>query len=260
MLYQSFLIAFAMYSKIPVPNVPWNDRNMKYAISFFPMVGLFLGVLFNCLYWIMNLLELPKQFSGAILTVLPVLVTGGIHMDGYCDTMDAKASCQPIKRRHEILKDPHIGAFALIYLGTYYLLFYAGACLLNQKLSLLFGICFIISRSLSGLSVLYFPTAKTTGTVTSFSQNSSQRACSFLLFSYLLICFLIILWMDWIYGILVSVLAVIGIIHYYRLAIHQFHGTCGDLAGYFLCRLELSFLLGIVILERVKLYGLDHWW
>ena len=36
---QSLFIALSMYSKIPVPGVEWNEKNMKYALCFFPVVG-----------------------------------------------------------------------------------------------------------------------------------------------------------------------------------------------------------------------------
>ena len=47
-------------------------------------------------------------------------------MDGYMDTMDAFHSYQPKERKLEILKDSHIGAFAVIMLAVYGLI-YMGA-------------------------------------------------------------------------------------------------------------------------------------
>ena len=55
----------------------------------------------------------------------PAAVTGGIHLDGYCDTVDALASHGTPARRQEILKDPHIGAFGVIRLCGYFLLSFA---------------------------------------------------------------------------------------------------------------------------------------
>lgn len=37
------LIALSMYSKIPVPKTEWTDDGMKYALCFFPVVGLVEG-------------------------------------------------------------------------------------------------------------------------------------------------------------------------------------------------------------------------
>ena len=30
--WETCLVAFSMYSRIPVPQVAWNDENMKYAV------------------------------------------------------------------------------------------------------------------------------------------------------------------------------------------------------------------------------------
>ena len=53
--------------------------------------------------------------------LIPVLVTGGIHLDGLLDTADALSSWQTRERRLEILKDSHAGAFAIIVCCGYFL-------------------------------------------------------------------------------------------------------------------------------------------
>ena len=42
-VFSSLVIAFSMYSKIPMPRVEWTEENRKYAICFFPLVGLVTG-------------------------------------------------------------------------------------------------------------------------------------------------------------------------------------------------------------------------
>ena len=57
--------------------------------------------------------------------LLPLLVTGGIHLDGFLDVADARSSHQSRARKLEILKDSHVGAFAVIAMGCYLLLYTA---------------------------------------------------------------------------------------------------------------------------------------
>ncbi|MCD8323673.1 MAG: adenosylcobinamide-GDP ribazoletransferase, partial [Clostridiales bacterium] len=38
-------VAFSMYSKIPVPQIKWTKENMRYALCFFPLVGVVTGAL-----------------------------------------------------------------------------------------------------------------------------------------------------------------------------------------------------------------------
>ena len=122
-LLNAMIIAIAMYSKIPMPRVDWNEKNMRYAMCFFPLVGVIIGV------WEMvagNLITVWKGegtfFYAVVLTLIPVFITGGIHLDGFADTMDAKSSYGDREKKLQILKDPHTGAFAIISLCCYFLL------------------------------------------------------------------------------------------------------------------------------------------
>ena len=110
-LLNAMIIAIAMYSKIPMPRVDWNEKNMRYAMCFFPLVGVIIGVLEIVAG---NLITVWKGegtfFYAVVLTLIPVFITGGIHLDGFADTMDAKSSYGDREKKLEILKDPHTGA------------------------------------------------------------------------------------------------------------------------------------------------------
>ncbi|MBQ1993637.1 MAG: adenosylcobinamide-GDP ribazoletransferase, partial [Lachnospiraceae bacterium] len=45
----AFIIAFSMYSKIPMPRREWTSKGMKYAICFFPVVGMVIGLIVELL-------------------------------------------------------------------------------------------------------------------------------------------------------------------------------------------------------------------
>ena len=123
---KSIIIAFSMYSKIPMPQFEWKEEDMKHVLCFFPWIGIVIGL---CLYFWRLLCDrfgirnLCYVFIG---TAIPLLLTGGFHVDGFMDTMDAFHSYQPKERKLEILKDSHIGAFAVIMLAVYGLI-YMGA-------------------------------------------------------------------------------------------------------------------------------------
>ena len=94
-----------MFSAIPMPRVEWNDRNMRYALCAFPLVGLAAGLVMALWVWLSVFLGLPNLLLAAGLTAIPVLLTGGIHLDGYADTHDALASHRSPAERQEILKE-----------------------------------------------------------------------------------------------------------------------------------------------------------
>lgn len=111
---RSLCIAFSTYSRIPVPQVAWTDENRKYSMCFFPLIGAVIGLLLWGWLALCDVLGFGALLRGAVGALLPILVTGGIHMDGFMDTSDALASWQPPEKRLEILKDSHVGAFAVL--------------------------------------------------------------------------------------------------------------------------------------------------
>ena len=65
-------IAISMYSKIPAPTVDWNDKNMKYAMCFFPVVGVVTGLLqFGAGYVLLTYTSCGKLLFAAVMTLIP---------------------------------------------------------------------------------------------------------------------------------------------------------------------------------------------
>lgn len=108
--------------------------------------------------------------------LVPVLVTGGIHLDGFADTYDALSSYGDAEKKLEILKDPHCGAFAVIRLCTYFILYFALCA--SVKFTVRFGVIWILAltleRAFSGLAVASFPMAKNTGLAHTFAEAADR--------------------------------------------------------------------------------------
>ena len=49
---ESFVIAFSMYSRIPMPFVEWSECGMKYAFCFFPLIGVVIGACVCAFCWL----------------------------------------------------------------------------------------------------------------------------------------------------------------------------------------------------------------
>ena len=124
---KALLMAFSMYSRLPVPDFVWEEEDRKKAMCFFPLVGVLAGAVFFLVYLFMEWSGAGPVFKGALLTAVPLLATGGIHMDGFLDTCDARASWGDREKKLQILKDTHAGAFAVTG-GGLYLLLYCGGC------------------------------------------------------------------------------------------------------------------------------------
>lgn len=249
-LAESLVIAFSMYSRIPMPMVAWTEKGMKYALCFFPAVGIAVGAAVAAFWYLSRLLGLGDLSRFCVETALPLLITGGIHMDGFLDTVDARSSHQSRERKLEILKDPHAGAFAIAGCGVY-LLFYAAAFseLSPEAFPGIAGI-FVMSRALSGYSVVTFPKAKKDGLVTAFAKGASQAPTAV---SGILLCWLAggFAWILLTGGLVMALAAGTGaaaaFFWYRHMALQEFGGITGDLAGYFLQMAEL-FMIGAAAL------------
>ena len=239
-LIQSFIIAFSTYSKIPMPHVDWSEENKRYSMCFFPMIGVTVGLVLAAWLWICRRLNIGPFLRGSIAAILPLIVTGGIHMDGFMDTMDAMASWQTRERRLQILKDSHTGAFAVIgYAG--YLLASAG---LYSELNLIWPmICvFVISRSLSALVLNHLPKANPGGMLSGFADAAKKRAVDIACGIYIAICAaLLIIFCKW-FGMALLATAGVCLLYYCHFAMKHFGGVTGDLAGWFVQVTELACL------------------
>ena len=246
-LIQSCIIAFSMYSRIPMPKVEWTEKGMKYALCFFPMVGIVIGVCLEGAYKLTRFLQLSDGFFGAAAVAIPIVITGGIHMDGFFDTIDALYSYESRERKLEILQDPHTGAFALIWGGVYYLISYGiWSNLSSPAIHLLCG-SFILSRGFSGLAVVTFPMAKNTGLCAAFSGNAHKKITAVVMVIFIVFSGILMIKVDFICGA-AGISAAAGIFfYYYRVSKKQFGGITGDLAGYFLQLCELTTALAVIV-------------
>lgn len=243
---QSCIVAFSMYSKVPMPKVNWTDKNMKYAFCFFPLVGLVLGAI---VYGVANLLwygNVGKICFAAVMTVVPVLYTGGIHVDGLLDTLDALHSYGDREKKLEILKDPHTGAFAIIGAVCYFVLTFGMWSEITAEALPFLCVGYVLTRALSGLSIVTFPLAKNTGLAATFSDLSHKSRVKLTMIVYSFVCFTVLLWMDWLLGGGIIVVSMLVFLYHYYVCKRQFGGITGDLAGYFLQCNELAILMWLV--------------
>lgn len=247
MLFESMIIAFSMYSKIPMPKIEWSQKNMKYAFCFFPLVGVVIGTIIYIVGNISLNLQMGKLLFSAIMTVIPVVVTGGIHVDGFLDTVDALNSWGDKEKKLEILKDPNAGAFAVIWGIIYFVVSFGLWSEVTSKVLPILAMGYVLSRTLSGLSMVSFPLAKNTGLAAAFQNGAHRKKCKVVMLIYLVIEIIVMLYLNPLIGG-VNLLGCLGIFAYhYHVCNSQFGGITGDLAGYFLQNCELI-ILAITVL------------
>lgn len=238
-LWNSFKIAFAMYSKIPMPRAEWKEENMRYAMFFFPLIGIVIGAFVILWGHAAAWLKAGSLLRGAGYVLIPVLVTGGIHLDGLLDTADALSSYQTRERKLEILKDSHAGAFAVITACCYFLALLGIWSEISTEQALVLAGGFVVSRSFSALAVAAFPPARQDGTVAAFSDASRERCVEISMYVLLVLAAGYMCLADVKPGAAACFGAWLTFVWYYCMSKKQFGGISGDLAGAFLQICEL---------------------
>ena len=153
-LFNAWAMCQSMFCAIPCPWKIWDEQAKSKMLLFLPVVGLELGILWAVLAWLCGWLDLPVLVTALVLCAYPYMVTGFIHLDGYMDVTDAVKSWRDLERRREILKDSHVGSFAVI--GIILLMLAQFACFASVPADADFRILMFVpavSRCCSALAV-----------------------------------------------------------------------------------------------------------
>ena len=250
-LWTAVVSAFSTFSVLPTPRIDWNEYSLKNVLAALPLVGVVIGGVLCLYYWISGVLQLPAILSAVVVTVLPIALSGGIHMDGFADMTDAISSHAEPEKKRAILKDPHCGAFAVIIVACY-LLLYFGLCAalpFDWKTIGLLGITHILSRAIGSLLSL-LPSANANGMQRAFRDSASK--CS---------VWVLVLWivLPLSGAAFLSPVAAGGMLlaggfvflYIWHTAKKQFGGMSGDLAGAGITLSAIAMLLGLVLSERI---------
>lgn len=244
---ESLIVALSMYSKIPMPHIEWTKENMRYALCFFPAAGAAEGAVLWLWFQASVFLTVGNVLRTAILVLIPVLITGGIHLDGLLDTADALSSWQTKERRLEILKDSHAGAFAIITCCAYFLAAFGIWSEADMDSVIVLGIGFILSRALSGFGISTFHCAKNSGLAAAFADAADKVKCRFILLTEAGVSIFLMVLYDWKRGFLAAASAVIVCLLCRRMAMRKFGGITGDIQGFFLQVGELTMAYAVIL-------------
>lgn len=236
---KSIIVAFSMYSRIPMPRFEWESEDMKYHLIFFPWIGAVIALVQYLWFLFSNYFETAHIVFALIVATIPLIITGGFHLDGYMDVSDALYSYQNKERRHEILKDPHIGAFSVIKICIYGLLLLASIYSMDDRGFLAWIFMFFIVRAVSGICVIRYKKAKGEGLLNTEAKTADDRLVIFFLALQLVLA-AVIAGALFQYKLTVCLLALlISVIYYRYISYSKFGGVTGDLAGWFVCNAEL---------------------
>lgn len=132
-----FVFAWHFLTAIPLSRVHHEPTASELAASmaWYPLIGMMIGGGLALADMALTHLFAPYVVD-ALLIMLLVLVTRGLHQDGLADTLDGLAGGRTPAERLPIMRDPRIGAVGATGLFLSLLLRYAGLMALPQALRL----------------------------------------------------------------------------------------------------------------------------
>lgn len=225
-------MALSIFSIVPVRfrHVKWDDNAIRYLLTFYPVIGLLLGVIWLGMGWLFQYNAFHPWIGGALLLAAPHVFSGFLHLDGFMDVMDAALSHRSREEKLRILKDSHTGAFAVISFGLFLVLSFG--CMVvfleRHKNPLLLLFLPVISRSLCALLLLCGKTLPTSS-MGSYFKTGAGKPQVIVLVLMLLIGIAGACWLASGVWMAVGQLVAFGFMAW--ICYRQFGGVSGDVAG-----------------------------
>lgn len=247
-LLKSMIIAFSIYSKIPVPQFAWKEEDMEYMMCFFPWIGGVIGLVFYGWLALCEKVQIGALCRACVAAAIPLIISGGFHVDGYMDTMDAFHSYQNREKKLEILKDSHIGAFAAIMLMLYYLIDLAALSeVVTGKAAFAVAAVFFLARCLSGIGVVTLKSAKKEGLLYTFASGAQKKRVRLALYAQLTGCIVLMVAVSGIYGIVAAVTGVLCFFYFKWKSYRELGGITGDTAGWYVTVCEAAAAVAVAV-------------
>lgn len=252
-------MAISMFTVIPLPRYQWDDEGGKNIMKFYPVIGLIVGLIWYGSFRLLNLLGASIMVTAAITLIIPFVLTGMLHLDGYMDVCDALLSRRNKEEKLRILKDPHTGAFAVISVVMLFIVNFSGIYTVisnsiqgnsvNNINTSAIGLILIpiISRSLMGYLLLSKESMKGSSLGAFFKQGTG-KVDRFILLSCLIISSIILVFIFGICGLIMSLAMILASTFLVNKSAKEFDGMSGDSAGY---GLVIAETIGVLILSFI---------
>ncbi|MEA5049851.1 MAG: adenosylcobinamide-GDP ribazoletransferase [Oscillospiraceae bacterium] len=245
---RSLALCISTFSRVPVPKPRWQDDNLAYVLAALPVVGVFSGLALWGWCAVSAALGFGAPLFASGLTLVPLAVSGGIHLDGFADTADALASHAPPEKKREILHDPRCGAFAVIAVGAY-LLLYFGVCTAfapNGRTALALGLVQILSRCAGSFASLCFPSSGAGDMLDMFKTPAGRGAAGICAAIFAAAGAAMVLLFP-LPGAAALAACALCTVYMYFMSKKEFGGMSGDLAGWLIQVGELAMLAAFLL-------------
>jgi len=242
---QAFLLAIQFLTRLPVPAsaLPPDEASQGRAVLFYPLVGALIGLMLCLLQMLMA--ESDSHLQAALLLMLWVGISGGLHLDGLADLADAWVGGQGDRERTlEIMKDPRSGPIAVITLILLFLVKFAALLVLISSGSMS-GLLLAPMVGRAGLTAAlrYLPYVRPGGIGEAQASHLPRAQAERALAVSALVC---VLFWGWLALSLLVVVATVFLL-FRQAMIRRLGGITGDAAGAICELLEATVLVGLAL-------------
>lgn len=238
-----FWIALQFLTVLPIElkTMPSAKQNGQ-ALLFYPLIGLLLGLILFASA--MLLAKLPIILSAALILILWIWLTGGLHLDGLADTADAwVGGLGDPERTLKIMKDPTCGPIGVLSLVVVCLLkFVSLYVLFEQQMAAFLIVLPMLGRSVPLFLFLTTPYVRAQGLGRSMTDSMPKKQI-WMVFVITIALLCIFKWVG-----LVALLVFLLMLFYLRsVFIKRIGGITGDTVGAAIELAETGVLLSAVI-------------
>ena len=223
-------LTLAFFSRIPLPaslgNRISHDAKIGEAAAFFPVAGLIISLPI-ALVWFVSSSYLPATIAAGLAIGLSLLITGGLHEDGFADCADGLGATPNRERALEIMRDSRIGTYGSLALILSIGLRWAALANLDPVSGVLaIIICNVGARSAMTIAMQLSEYARPEGLG---KQADTIRQSDFSL--AIVIAFLIAILFGWFWGVIALSLAYMASWFFLKRLEKRLGGYTGDGLG-----------------------------
>lgn len=122
---KDFLTGLQFLTRIRiVEQTDWSPDSFGRSVKYFTLIGSIIGLFLAGFSYVFSQ-YLPSHVLAATIVVAEIVLTGGLHCDGFMDTADGVFSGRSRERMLEIMKDSRVGANGVVAFGLLLLLKYS---------------------------------------------------------------------------------------------------------------------------------------
>lgn len=245
------ILAFQFLTIFPIKKeIEINKGDLAASMAYFPFVGAVQGLILVLSYYVLAGL-LPNSVTSGIIVLILTLTNGGLHLDGFADTVDGLAGGKNEEDRLRIMKDSSTGAIGVVFLIIVLLIKYITIEAMPEtaKLPVLFSFPVVGRWSMVPLAK-WSNAAKPHGLGASFAGNSTATFVKATIITGV-ICSVVLGLLS-----LAPVALIMGTAFYFsRFFKRKLGGITGDVFGFQSEIAEVGFLVSVLALIDLLAYA-----